>query len=36
MVTLFNRVRPLAGLTFGLIATMAWIGLLGYGLIKLL
>jgi hypothetical protein len=36
MVTLFNRVGPLAGLTLGLIATMAWIGLVGYGLIKLL
>ena len=36
MVTLFNRVRPLAGLTLGLIVTVAWLGLAGYGLIKLL
>ena len=36
MVTLFNRVWPLAGLTFGLIVTVAWLGLVGYDLIKLL
>jgi hypothetical protein len=34
--TLFNRFRPLAGLTLGLIVTVAWFGLVGYGLIKLL
>jgi hypothetical protein len=36
MDTLFNRVWPLAVLTLGLIATVAWLGLVGYGLIKLL
>lgn len=36
MVTLFDRVRPLAGLTLGLIVTVACLGLVGYGLIKLL
>jgi hypothetical protein len=36
MITLFNRVWPFAGLTLGLIATVAWFGLVGYGLIKLL
>jgi hypothetical protein len=36
MVTLFSRVWPLAGLTLGLLVTVAWMGLVGYGLIKLL
>ena len=36
MVSLFDRVRPLAALTLGLIVTVAWLGLAGYGLIKLL
>jgi hypothetical protein len=36
MLTLFNRVWPLAVLTVGLIMTVAWVGLLGYGLIMLL
>jgi hypothetical protein len=36
MVALFDRVRPLAGLTVGLIVAGAWLGLVGYGLIKLL
>jgi hypothetical protein len=31
-----GRIGPVAGLAIGLIATVAWIGLLGYGLIKLL
>lgn len=31
-----GRVLPVAGLTIGVIATLAWIGLLGYGLAKLL
>jgi hypothetical protein len=34
MDTLFNRVWPLAVVTLGLIATVAWLGLVGYGLIK--
>jgi hypothetical protein len=36
MLTLVNRVWPLAVLTLGLIMTVAWVGLLGYGLIMLL
>ena len=36
MVTVFDRIRRLAGLTLGLIVTVAWLGLVGYGLIKLL
>ena len=36
MVRLFNRVWPLAALMFGLIVTVAWLGVVGYGLIKLL
>jgi hypothetical protein len=31
----FNRVRPLAGLTLALVATVGWIALLGYVAIKL-
>jgi hypothetical protein len=31
----FHRVGPLAGLTLGLIATVGWIGLLGFVAIKL-
>jgi hypothetical protein len=30
------KVLPIAGLAIGVIATVAWIGLLGYGLVKLL
>jgi hypothetical protein len=36
MLTLLNRVWPLAVLTVGLIMTVAWVGLLGYGLVMLL
>ena len=32
----FDRVWPLAGLTLALVATVSWIGLLGYVAIKLL
>jgi hypothetical protein len=35
MLATFNRVRPLAGLTLALVATVGWIGLLGYAAIKL-
>ena len=31
----FNHVGPLAGLTVALVATIGWIGLLGYVAIKL-
>jgi hypothetical protein len=34
-VSLFHRTWPLAGLLVALIATVAWIGLLGYGFFKL-
>jgi hypothetical protein len=33
--TLLHRVGPVAGLTVALFATVAWIGLVGYTLIKL-
>ena len=36
MIKSFNRAWPLAGVTLGLIVTVAWLGLVGYGLIKLL
>jgi len=36
MLTLLHRARPLAGLSVALIATVVWMGLLGYVLIKLL
>ena len=35
-MTFFHYIGPEASLAVGLIATSAWIGLLGYGLIKLL
>jgi hypothetical protein len=35
MLKLFHRVWPPAALAVGLIATMAWIGVLGYELFKL-
>jgi hypothetical protein len=35
-MTFFQYIGPEASLAVGLIATSAWIGLLGYGLIKLL
>ena len=36
MLTLLNRIWPVAGLAFGLIMTVLWMGALGYGLLKLL
>jgi hypothetical protein len=33
---LWGKMLPIAGITIGVIATLAWIGLLGYGLAKLL
>jgi hypothetical protein len=36
VLTPFKRFGPVARLAFGLIMMMAWAGLLGYGLIKLL
>ncbi len=36
MLATFHRLRPLAGLTVALVATVGWIGLLGYLAIKLL
>ena len=36
MFTRFDRFLPLAGLAFGLIMTVVWMGLVGYGLVKLL
>ena len=36
MFTLLHRVAPLAGLAGALFATVAWIGIVGYALIKLL
>ena len=35
MLATFNGVWPLAGLTLALVATVGWIGLLGYVAIKL-
>ena len=35
MVTLFHRAMLVAGLAIALIATVAWMGLLGYVAIKL-
>jgi len=35
-MTFFQYIGPVASLAVGLIATSAWMGLLGYGLIKLL
>ena len=36
MFTLLHRVAPMAGLAVALFATLAWVGLVGYALIKLL
>ena len=36
IVSMFQRVWPALGLAAGLIVTVAWIGLLGYGVVKLL
>jgi hypothetical protein len=33
---LWGKVLPVAGLAIGVIATLAWIGLLGNGLVRLL
>jgi hypothetical protein len=35
-ISLFGRIWPLAGLAAAVIANLAWIGLLGYGLFKLI
>jgi hypothetical protein len=35
MLDLINRVWPIAVLALGLFVTISWIGLLGYGLLKL-
>jgi hypothetical protein len=35
MLKLFHRVWPPAALAVGLIGTMAWVGLVGYGVFKL-
>ena len=35
MLDTFHRALPLAGLTAGLVATIAWIGIVGYLLIRL-
>ena len=35
MQAVLNRVLPLGGLAITLIVTVAWIGLLGYGVSKL-
>jgi hypothetical protein len=35
MFTLLQRIAPVAGLAIALFATVAWIGLVGYTLIKL-
>jgi hypothetical protein len=34
-ISLFDRIWPVAGLAIGLMATMAWTALLGYGLFRL-
>jgi demethoxyubiquinone hydroxylase (CLK1/Coq7/Cat5 family) len=34
--SLFQCIWPMAGLALGLMVTVAWIALLGYGLVKLL
>ena len=36
VAAVLRHIGPVAGLAIALIATVAWIGLLGYGLIKLL
>jgi hypothetical protein len=33
-ISLFGRIWPLAGLAAAVIANLAWIGLLGYGLLN--
>jgi hypothetical protein len=35
-ISLFHRTWPVAGLAIGLVVTVAWTALLGYGLFKLL
>jgi hypothetical protein len=35
-IAFFHRVWPVAGLAFGLIVTVVWTALLGYGLIELI
>jgi hypothetical protein len=34
-MALFHRIRSVGSLAVGLISTCAWVGLLGYGLIRL-
>jgi hypothetical protein len=34
-ISLFHRILPLAGLVFAVIVNVAWIGFLGFGLLKL-
>ena len=36
IAAVLRHIGPVAGLAIGLITAVAWIGLLGYGLIKLL
>ncbi len=36
IAAVLRQIGPVAGLAIALITTVAWIGLLGYGLIKLL
>ena len=36
LVSMFRRIWPALGLAAGLIVTVAWVGLLGYGLVKLI
>jgi hypothetical protein len=35
-ISLFHLILPLAGLAFAVIVNTAWIGLLGFGLFKLI
>jgi hypothetical protein len=35
IVSAFQRLWPIAGVSFAFIVTIAWIGLLGYGLARL-
>jgi dolichyl-phosphate-mannose--protein O-mannosyl transferase len=36
MLAQLTRIWPLAGLALGLVISVAWMGLIGYGLLKLL
>jgi hypothetical protein len=35
LISLFHRVWPPAGIVFGLIITVVWMGFLGYGFLEL-